>query len=134
MTAFYAYLFNTTISHDLGLEPAIEIHSRKSQTQRTRSSEKFRNSQSAVLFSSDVSARGVDYPDVTHVLQFGLPPSTDQYIHRLGRTGKKLERPFVVPSSCRMFQYGLRIGPVLLRVGIAVVHRSNSLFPKHASL
>jgi ATP-dependent RNA helicase MSS116 len=37
-----------------------------------------------VLFSSDVSARGVDYPNVTHVLQFGLPASREQYIHRLG--------------------------------------------------
>ena len=34
------------------------------------------------MFSSDVSARGVDYPDVTHVLQFGLPSSPEQYIHR----------------------------------------------------
>jgi ATP-dependent RNA helicase MSS116 len=87
MTAFYAHLFNTTMPRDSGREQAIEIHSRKSQAQRTRSSDKFRKSRSAVMFSSDVSARGVDYPDVTHVLQFGLPPSTDQYIHRLGRTG-----------------------------------------------
>ena len=92
MTAFYAHLFNSTMCHDSGLKPAIEIHSRKSQTQRTRCSEQFRSSRSAVMFSSDVSARGVDYPDVTHVLQFGLPPSTDQYIHRLGRTGRNPSR------------------------------------------
>jgi ATP-dependent RNA helicase MSS116 len=40
------------------------------------------------LFTSDVSARGVDYPDVTHVIQIGLPESREQYIHRLGRTGR----------------------------------------------
>ena len=77
MTAFYAKLFNAA-----GSRSAFEIHSRKSQAQRTRCSDQFRASRSGVMFSSDVSARGVDYPDVTHVLQFGLPSSPEQYIHR----------------------------------------------------
>jgi superfamily II DNA/RNA helicase len=40
------------------------------------------------MFTSDVSARGVDYPDVTHVIQVGMAPKRESYIHRLGRTGK----------------------------------------------
>jgi superfamily II DNA/RNA helicase len=70
---------------------ALVIHSRKSQSRRTRISAQFREAAAGspvCLFSSDVSARGVDYPDVTHVLQFGLPMSREQYIHRLGRTGR----------------------------------------------
>eukprot|EP01041_Mallomonas_annulata_P013473 gene13473-28545_t len=47
----------------------LEIHSRKSQSQRTRTSERFRDGTNMVMFSSDVSARGMDYPDVTFVLQ-----------------------------------------------------------------
>ena len=41
-----------------------------------------------VLFSTDISARGLDYPDVTAVVQVGVPTNRAQYIHRLGRTGR----------------------------------------------
>eukprot|EP00262_Sarcandra_glabra_P016261 TRINITY_DN5249_c0_g1_i1.p1 TRINITY_DN5249_c0_g1~~TRINITY_DN5249_c0_g1_i1.p1 ORF type:complete len:712 (-),score=115.67 TRINITY_DN5249_c0_g1_i1:291-2426(-) len=66
-----------------------EIHSRKSQSYRTKVSDEFRNSKGLILVTSDVSARGVDYPDVTLVVQVGLPADREQYIHRLGRTGRK---------------------------------------------
>ncbi|WOL03171.1 DEAD-box ATP-dependent RNA helicase 31-like [Canna indica] len=66
-----------------------EIHSRKSQSSRTKVSDEFRKSKGLILVSSDVSARGVDYPDVTLVIQVGLPADREQYIHRLGRTGRK---------------------------------------------
>ncbi|KAI1327148.1 DEAD-domain-containing protein [Xylariaceae sp. FL0255] len=65
-----------------------EIHSKLSQQGRTRSAEQFRRSESAILFSSDVTARGMDFPNVTHVIQVGLPPDREQYIHRVGRTGR----------------------------------------------
>jgi len=83
LVGFFADFFNT----GLGIE-VIELHSKKSQGYRNKASDKFRKAKCAVLFTSDVSARGVDYPDVTDVLQFGLPESKDQYIHRLGRTGR----------------------------------------------
>lgn len=67
--------------------PVLEIHSRKSQGYRTRTSEEFREAKSAIIFSSDVTARGMDYPDVTLVIQVGYT-SRDQYIHRLGRTAR----------------------------------------------
>ncbi|KAK7281408.1 hypothetical protein RIF29_09378 [Crotalaria pallida] len=63
-----------------------EIHSRKPQSYRTRVSEEFRKSKGLILVTSDVSACGVDYPDVTLV---GLPADREQYIHRLGRTGRR---------------------------------------------
>ncbi|CAH9106299.1 unnamed protein product [Cuscuta epithymum] len=66
-----------------------EIHSRKPQSYRTRVSDEFRKSKGLILVTSDVSARGVDYPDVTLVIQIGLPSDRQQYIHRLGRTGRK---------------------------------------------
>ncbi|KAI3956407.1 hypothetical protein MKX01_016820 [Papaver californicum] len=66
-----------------------EIHSRKAQSYRTRVSDEFRKSSGLILVTSDVSARGVDYPDVTLVIQVGLPSDKQQYIHRLGRTGRK---------------------------------------------
>lgn len=68
----------------------VEIHSKKDQSQRTRASDTFRQASSgySILVSSDVSARGVDYPGVTRVIQVGVPGSRDLYIHRVGRTGR----------------------------------------------
>ncbi|TKW42379.1 hypothetical protein SEVIR_1G380600v4 [Setaria viridis] len=66
-----------------------EIHSRKPQLYRTRISEEFRDSNRLILVTSDVSTRGVNYPDVTLVIQVGAPPDREHYIHRLGRTGRE---------------------------------------------
>lgn len=68
----------------------VEIHSKKDQSQRTRASDTFRSAKTgySILVSSDVSARGVDYPGVTRVIQVGVPGSRDLYIHRVGRTGR----------------------------------------------
>lgn len=82
LTQMYANVFEL-----LGL-PVMEMHSRKSQSARMSIAEKFRKADSAIMFSSDVSARGMDYPDVTLVVQLGLPSDRDQYIHRLGRTAR----------------------------------------------
>jgi ATP-dependent RNA helicase MSS116 len=65
-----------------------EIHAKLSQQQRTRAADDFRAAKSGILFSSDVTARGMDFPEVTHVIQIGLPRERDSYIHRLGRTGR----------------------------------------------
>eukprot|EP00951_Prasinocladus_malaysianus_P032206 scaffold312504_cov41-Prasinocladus_malaysianus.AAC.1 len=64
------------------------MHSRKSQSYRTKESDKFRAGEGMVMFSSDVSARGLDYPGVTQIVQVGMPADRAQYIHRLGRTAR----------------------------------------------
>lgn len=64
------------------------IHGRLTQMQRNFAANSFRRSQSAVLISSDVTARGMDFPDVTHVIQVGVPRDRATYIHRLGRTAR----------------------------------------------
>ncbi|BGP27312.1 RNA helicase [Rhodotorula toruloides] len=68
----------------------VEIHSKKDQRQRTRASDQFRSAKTgySILVTSDVSARGVDYPNVTRVIQVGVPGTRDLYIHRVGRTGR----------------------------------------------
>ena len=77
-------------SHPSPLHPAkiIEIHARLTQHERTRAAEDFRRAESGILLSSDVTARGMDFPNVTHVIQIGLPPSEEQYVHRIGRTAR----------------------------------------------
>lgn len=65
-----------------------QMHGKLAQAQRTRETDGFRRAQSGLLFSSDVTARGMDFPDVSHIIQIGLPKSSDDYVHRLGRTGR----------------------------------------------
>lgn len=84
MVAAFMYVFLRDLKMNVR-----EIHSRKPQLYRTRISDEFRESKRLILVSSDVSARGVHYPDVTLVMQVGIPSDREQYIHRLGRTGRE---------------------------------------------
>ncbi|KAG1748912.1 P-loop containing nucleoside triphosphate hydrolase protein [Suillus paluster] len=71
------------------LPPIYQIQSRMTQVARTRAAQEFRDApEGAILVSSDVTARGMDFPGVTHIIQLSLPTSPAQYIHRLGRTAR----------------------------------------------
>ncbi|OCF37370.1 RNA helicase [Kwoniella heveanensis BCC8398] len=86
LTATLIRELKSTLPNDLSV---YEIHSRLDQNQRSRASERYRrDTKPSVLITSDVSARGVDYPGVTRVIQVGVPASAEQYIHRVGRTGR----------------------------------------------
>ena len=64
------------------------IHGNKSQSQRQAALRQFRNNQVQALLATDVASRGLDIDDVTHVINFDLPETQDDYIHRIGRTGR----------------------------------------------
>jgi ATP-dependent RNA helicase RhlE len=64
------------------------IHGNKSQPQRQRALEAFRHGKVSVLVATDVAARGLDIPLVTHVINFDQPTTYEDYIHRIGRTGR----------------------------------------------
>lgn len=66
----------------------IEMHGKLTQQQRTHAADTFRRSKSGILLSSDVTARGMDFPNVTHVIQVGIPQSRESYVHRIGRTAR----------------------------------------------
>ena len=70
-----------------GIE-ANAIHGNKSQPQRERALEQFRSNRVAVLVATDIAARGIDIPGVSHVLNFDLPNVPEQYVHRIGRTAR----------------------------------------------
>jgi len=74
-----------------GIRAAV-IHGNKSQGQRQRALEQFKNNQISVLLATDVASRGLDIPDVTHVINFDMPASYDDYVHRIGRTGRAGKR------------------------------------------
>jgi ATP-dependent RNA helicase RhlE len=64
------------------------IHGNKSQGQRERALQAFRDGRVKVLVATDVAARGLDIPDVKHVYNFELPNVADNYVHRIGRTAR----------------------------------------------
>ncbi len=67
---------------------AKEIHGDISQNQRERTLEQYRKGQFTVLVATDIAARGLDIPAITHVVNYDVPQSPSDYIHRIGRTGR----------------------------------------------
>ena len=64
------------------------IHGNKSQPQRERAIAAFRSGDMPVLVATDIAARGIDIPGVSHVINFDLPDVPEQYVHRIGRTAR----------------------------------------------
>ena len=64
------------------------IHGDLDQSQRTKTLEGFRDGSIRLLIASDVAARGLDIPHVSHVLNFDVPSHAEDYVHRIGRTGR----------------------------------------------
>lgn len=67
---------------------AAPIHGDLDQSQRTRTLESFRAGNLKILVASDVAARGLDVPSVSHVFNFDVPSHAEDYVHRIGRTGR----------------------------------------------
>jgi ATP-dependent RNA helicase RhlE len=67
---------------------AAAIHSNKSQSQRTRTLENFKKNRIQILVATDIAARGLDIHQLSHVINFDLPHVPEDYIHRIGRTGR----------------------------------------------
>ncbi len=67
---------------------AAPIHGDLDQSQRTRTLEGFREGSLKILVASDVAARGLDVPSVSHVFNFDVPGHAEDYVHRIGRTGR----------------------------------------------
>jgi len=64
------------------------IHGNKSQPQRQRALNSFKTDKVQALIATDVAARGLDIPNVSHVINFDAPKQYDDYVHRIGRTGR----------------------------------------------
>lgn len=67
---------------------ASAIHGNKNQNQRQRALQQFKTNQIQVLLATDIASRGLDIEDVTHVINYDMPASMEDYIHRIGRTGR----------------------------------------------
>jgi ATP-dependent RNA helicase RhlE len=79
------------------------IHGDRSQSQRTAALRGFQNGKHRVLVATDVAARGIDVQDIAHVVNYDLPNASDDFVHRIGRTGragaKGVATTFVMPQE-----------------------------------
>jgi superfamily II DNA/RNA helicase len=80
-----ALLHRSLVRHGFN---AVALHGDLDQSARTAALDAFRNGEAKLLIASDVAARGLDIPDVSHVFNFDVPHHADDYVHRIGRTGR----------------------------------------------
>ncbi len=80
-----ALLHKSLVSHGFN---AVALHGDLDQSSRTAALEAFRSGNAKLLIASDVAARGLDIPAVSHVFNFDVPHHPDDYVHRIGRTGR----------------------------------------------
>jgi ATP-dependent RNA helicase RhlE len=92
------------------------IHGDRSQSQRTAALKGFANGKHRVLVATDVAARGIDVSDIAHVVNYDLPNASEDFVHRIGRTGragkKGVATTFVMPqekSDARKLERDLKI-------------------------
>ena len=67
---------------------AESIHGNKNHSKRQRALGLFKDSKTQILVATDVAARGLDIDDVSHIINYDLPATYDDYVHRIGRTGR----------------------------------------------
>ncbi|EPY49242.1 ATP-dependent RNA helicase Mss116 [Schizosaccharomyces cryophilus OY26] len=110
MADFLADLFQSQL--DI---PCYALHSRLATGERRRITDKFRRAPKGILFATDVVARGMDFPNISQVVQIFSPSAVDDYIHRIGRTGragKSGESYLVVPKQEQYFLRSLSELPI----------------------
>ena len=67
---------------------AVAIHGDKDQEDRHRSIQQYRNQEKDVLVATDVASKGLDFPNIQHVINYDMPEDIENYVHRIGRTGR----------------------------------------------
>jgi superfamily II DNA/RNA helicase len=88
---------------------ATKIHGDCSQAQRQKSIDGFRNGRVRILVATDIASRGIDIPDIGHVINYDLPQAPEDYVHRIGRTGRNGKDGqalcFVTPEDRNHWKY-----------------------------
>jgi len=67
---------------------AVAIHGSKDQEERNSAIQKFKKGKADVLVATDIASKGLDFPDVQHVINYDMPKEIENYVHRIGRTGR----------------------------------------------
>ncbi|MFZ2446736.1 MAG: DEAD/DEAH box helicase [Syntrophobacteraceae bacterium] len=122
-----------SLAHELRTEGfgVAALHGDMNQTARNRTMESMRRGKIRILVATDVAARGIDITDISHVINFDLPRSAEDYVNRIGRTGRAEKSGVAISLASRQdFQYLDRIERYIGQN--LVVHVIPGLEPCHA--
>jgi ATP-dependent RNA helicase RhlE len=97
------------------------IHSNKTQNYRLRSIEQFRRGDNRILIATDVMARGLDIDTISHVINFDTPDFPENYMHRIGRTGRAEKEGVSLLFSTEKEQKGLQLIEELMQMKIPLI-------------
>ncbi|MCF6295247.1 MAG: DEAD/DEAH box helicase [Flavobacteriaceae bacterium] len=97
------------------------IHSNKTQNYRLRSIEQFRRGDNRILIATDVMARGLDIDNISHVINFDTPDFPENYMHRIGRTGRAEKEGVSLLFSTEKEQKGLQLIEELMQMKIPLI-------------
>lgn len=103
--------------------PATAMHADKTQPQRMRALEDFRDGKIRVLVATDIAQRGLDISHITHVINYDVPQQAEDYVHRIGRTGRAAKEgdafTFMAPDEIAMVRSIERvIGQEIPRISV----------------
>jgi ATP-dependent RNA helicase RhlE len=102
---------------------ATAMHADKSQSQRTRALQDFKDGRTHVLVATDIAQRGLDISNISHVINYDVPQQAEDYVHRIGRTGRAAKEgdayTFMAPDEIAMVRTIERvIGQPIPRVSV----------------
>jgi len=103
-----------------GFGPVRVIHSNKGQNTRINAMNDFKEGNLRILVSTDVSARGIDVVKVSHVINFDVPILYEDYVHRIGRTGRAFQEGKAITLVTESEEYHIRNIEKLIREKIPV--------------
>lgn len=116
------------------------LHGDLSQQQRNRVIKKFRKGECTILVATDVAARGIDIPDITHVINYSVPEDLESYVHRVGRTGRAGKEGIAITFINRAEQriikhiekrFGTQIEPIDVPSAQDVIHKRLQEIPAY---
>jgi ATP-dependent RNA helicase RhlE len=99
---------------------AAEIHSNRSLNQRREALDGFKNGKYRVLVATDIAARGIDVTGIEVVINFDLPENAEDYVHRIGRTGRAGHKGRAISFACPDQRSEVREIERLMRINLAI--------------